>query len=202
MSEQRTRAEALFREVRRCTRCEDLPLGPRPLFQADPAARILLAGQAPGRVTHARGRPFDDVSGDRLRAWLGVDRDIFYDPRCFALVPMGFCYPGTGRGGDLPPRPACAAAWRSPILAQLPAVELTLLLGRYALAWHLPSEARRPLTQVVRRWREFWPALLPLPHPSPRNQRWLRANPYFEAEILPAVRERVGALLRGGGAKS
>lgn len=189
--------EAFFDEIRACTRCKGLPLGPKPIFQAGRSARILIVGQAPGRITHARGRPFDDASGDRLRGWLGVDRETFYDPEQFALIPMGFCYPGTGKSGDLPPRPECAETWRSPMLSRLPQIRLTLVLGRYALAWHLPERARDTLKVVVADWRRHWPALLALPHPSPRNQRWFRDNPHFERDVLPALRRQVRELVPG-----
>ncbi|WP_207226498.1 uracil-DNA glycosylase family protein [Corticibacter populi] len=187
----------LLRQVRACRHCAaSLPLPPRPIVQAGARARILIAGQAPGRITHERGIPFDDASGERLRRWLGVDRASFYDPDCFAILPMGFCYPGRGAHGDLPPRPECAPLWRQPLLDALPRIETTLLLGQYALAWHLPAQRGQRLTDTVRNWRTLWPAYVPLPHPSPRNQLWLRRNPWFEAELLPALRARVAALLR------
>jgi uracil-DNA glycosylase len=187
--------DALLAEVRACRLCEaHLPLGPRPVVQLDARARILIAGQAPGRRVHASGLPFDDPSGDRLRDWLGVDRAVFYDPARLAIVPMGFCYPGTGTSGDLPPRPECAPAWRAKLLANLGKLELTLAIGQYAQRWHL-GPSRRSLTEVVRGWRDHWPATLPLPHPSPRNNRWLRNNPWFEAEVVPVLRERVAAIL-------
>lgn len=185
----------LLDEVRACTRCAaSLPLGPRPVVQADPAARLLIVGQAPGRRVHETGIPFNDPSGERLRDWLGLSREIFYDARRVALVPMGFCYPGTGRSGDLPPRPECAATWRARLLAGLPGIRLTLIIGQYAQAWHLP-ESRESLTARVAAWREFWPERVPLPHPSPRNNLWLKRNPWFEAELLPVLRQRVAALL-------
>lgn len=190
---------ALLKEVRQCRICEDLPLGPRPVLQAGRSARILIASQAPGRRAHASGLPFDDASGDRLRDWLGVDRDMFYDPALFAIVPMGFCFPGTGRGGDLPPRPECAPAWRNAVLEKLPRLALTLAIGQYAIAWHLPQQRKVALTETVRQWRNHWPALLPMPHPSPRNNRWLKQNPFFEAEILPVLRARVAELIAPGG---
>lgn len=186
---------ALLREVRACVLCAaHLPLGPRPVLQLHRGARILVAGQAPGRKVHASGRPFTDASGDRLRDWLGVDESTFYDPERLAIMPMGFCYPGTGRSGDLPPRPECAATWRAALLAKLPALELTLVIGQYALAYHLP-EATGSLTETVRDWRRHWPTLVPLPHPSPRNNLWLRNNPWFERDVLPALRARVRTLL-------
>ena len=187
----------LLDQVRQCARCADLPLGPRPIVQAGARARVLIAGQAPGRHTHERGRPFDDASGERLRDWLGVDEATFYDPDRFAILPMAFCYPGTGAGGDLPPPTTCAKLWRGALLERLPRVELTLLLGRHALAWHWKREGRHPpatLTEAVRDWRRNWPALAPLPHPSPRNNRWLKRNPWFAEELLPAVRQRVAEL--------
>jgi len=187
---------ALLREIRACRICaEALAHEPRPVVQADAAARILVVGQAPGRKVHASGKPFDDVSGDVLREWMGIDRDTFYDPKRLAIVPMGFCYPGTEKGGDLPPRPECAPAWRAPLLGQLPNIELTLVIGRYALDWHLDGRGR-PVADVVRAWRDTYPALIPTPHPSPRNRLWLRRNPWFEGEVVPRIRERVAALLR------
>ncbi|MGB0220657.1 MAG: uracil-DNA glycosylase family protein [Sinimarinibacterium flocculans] len=194
----RTRGDALSKllgEVRACRLCEAvLPMAPRPLLQLDRSARILIAGQAPGRRTQEAGVPFADVSGDRLRDWLGVDRDTFYDARRIAILPMGFCFPGSGKGGDLPPRPECAATWRTRLLAQLPRLQLTLVIGQYAAAWHLPQASGLRLTDLAADWRRYWPRLLPMPHPSPRNQRWLRDNPWFAAEVLPALRERVKAL--------
>jgi uracil-DNA glycosylase len=192
----RLRTRDLLQRVRGCRACEPaLPEGARPVLQLDPAARVLIAGQAPGRRVHETGVPFQDASGKRLRQWMQVSSDTFYDPRRIAILPMGFCYPGTGRSGDAPPRPECAPLWREPLLACLPRLELTLVLGRYAIASHLGSSAAsRPLTETVRRWRDYWPELLPLPHPSPRNNPWLRQNPWFAEELLPALRARLGEL--------
>lgn len=187
--------DALLARARACTICEGLPLGPAPLLQAGNNARILIASQAPGSKTHVKGRPFDDASGKRLRQWLGVSEEQFYDPENFAILPMGFCYPGTGAGGDLPPRPECAPTWREPLLQAMPRIELTLVLGQYALDWHLGTRKSRTLTDTVKRWQEFWPDLLPLPHPSPRNIRWFMANPWFEAEVIPVLQDRVRGLL-------
>lgn len=185
----------LLRRVRACTLCAPfLPLGPRPVFQWHPDAKILIAGQAPGRKVHESGIPFDDASGDRLRAWLGVSREQFYEARQIALLPMGFCYPGTGKSGDLPPRPECAIEWREPLLAGLNSLELTLVLGSYAQAWHLAGP-RQNVTSAVQAWQEHWPRKLALPHPSPRNNLWLRRNPWFEAELLPMLRKRVADIL-------
>lgn len=185
-------------EIRACDICRaDLPLGPRPVFQAHPKARILIAGQAPGRKVHETGIPFNDPSGVRLRAWLGVAREEFYDPDVFAIIPMGFCYPGTAKGGDLPPRPECAEHWRAKLLAELPNIRLTLALGRYAQNWHLGERtSSRPLSETVRNWRSHLARnCIPLPHPSPRNIRWFKSNPWFEDEVVPAVRDRVRKLL-------
>lgn len=187
---------ALLREVRGCTHCAaQLPEGPRPVVQADARARILIAGQAPGRKVHASGVPFDDASGDRLRAWMGLDRALFYDPRLIALVPMGFCYPGRAASGDAPPRPECAPRWRTRVLDALPAIELTLVIGQYAMAWHLAGRHRR-VTDSVAAWREHADAaIVPLPHPSPRNVGWFLRHPWFDAELVPALRARVAALV-------
>jgi len=190
------RLRRLLKEVRACTICAaDLPQGPRPVLQADLLARILIAGQAPGSKVHASGVPFDDASGERLRQWMGIGRDQFYDPQLVAILPMGFCYPGAGTSGDLPPRRECAPQWRAQLLHAMPRIELTLVIGQYAMAWHLPGEVSRNLTETVRAWREHWPATLPLPRPSPRNNIWLKANPWFELDVLPAVRARVRSLL-------
>ena len=187
--------DALLARARACSLCEGLPLGPAPLLQAGTNARILIASQAPGSKTHVKGRPFDDASGKRLRQWLGVSEEQFYNPELFAILPMGFCYPGTSASGDLPPRPECAPAWREPLLQAMPQIELTLVLGQYALDWHLGTRKSRTLTDTVKRWQEFWPDLLPLPHPSPRNIRWFMANPWFEAEVIPLLQDRIRALL-------
>ena len=192
-----TAYERLLKDIRSCTLCAvHLPLGPRPVLQVDPAARILIVGQAPGREVHETGIPFNDPSGDRLRQWLGVTREQFYDANIFALVPMGFCYPGKGPGGDLPPRPECANAWRARVLNGLPRVQLTLLLGRYALDWHLKDYACSTLQETVRDWpAHFANGVVPLPHPSPRNIRWFKANPWFETDVIPALRKRVKIVL-------
>lgn len=188
---------ALLGRVRACTLCaSDLPLGPRPVLQAQAAARILIAGQAPGRKVHASGIPFDDVSGERLRSWLGLSREHFYDPQQIAILPMGFCYPGTGRAGDLPPRPECAPIWRDALLARLPHIELTLVLGRHALPYHVPG-AKGTLAEIMRNGTSQDAAVVVLPHPSPRNQLWLRRNPWFEAEQLPLLRGRIAKALAG-----
>jgi uracil-DNA glycosylase len=191
-----TRLPLLLKEVRACTICAaHLPLGPRPVLQVDAKARILIVGQAPGSKVHASGVPFDDASGDRLRQWMGVERALFYDSKTVAILPMGFCYPGTGKSGDLPPRRECAPQWRAPLLAAMPNIELTLVIGQYAIAWHLPDVSATNLTETVRAWREHWPAVLPLPHPSPRNNIWLKANPWFNDEVVPMLQARVRVLV-------
>ncbi len=187
--------ESLLSEVRACTLCsKHLPLGPRPVLQLHPKAKILIAGQAPGSKVHASGVPFDDASGNRLREWLGMTREVFYDPEKVAILPMGFCFPGTGKSGDYPPRPECAPAWRKQLLAQLPNVELTLVLGRYAQAYHF-GDASTSVTALVKAWKTYWPKTVPLPHPSPRNNLWLRRNPWFEEEVLPTLRQHLSNVL-------
>lgn len=189
---------ALMQRILACQTCaKNLPLAPKPILQTDPRASILIAGQAPGRRAHDCGVPFDDASGDRLRSWLGVDRATFYDPARFAIVPMGFCYPGKGRGGDAPPRPECAEQWHTPLLEALPNIQLTLVLGRYALAYHLPQYRRSTVTDAVGDWQSLWPRYLALPHPSPRNQAWFKRNRWFEEEVLPSLRAQVSILVSG-----
>lgn len=190
----------LLSTIRACRHCEErLPLGPRPVLRAGAGARLLIVGQAPGTRVHASGVPWDDPSGDRLREWLQLGPEQFYDERRVAIVPMGFCYPGKGKSGDLPPDPDCAPKWHGPLLERMPKLELVLLVGRYAQDYYLDAPKDK-LTERVRRWRDFGPRFFPLPHPSPRNNLWLRRNPWFEAEVLPALRERVAGLgLYGGG---
>ena len=172
-----------------------LPHGPRPVVQLHPNAKILIVGQARGAKVHASGVPFDDPSGVRLRDWLGLSKAQFYDPKTVALLPMGLCFPGRGSSGDLPPRPECAPTWRTQLLSCLPEVEFTIVLGQYAQAYHFP-EVRGSLTDNVTAWRQFWPQRVPLPHPSPRNNRWLKRNPWFETEVLPALKGRIDDILK------
>ena len=191
--------EALLAEVRACTRCAAaLPLGPRPVLRAGSGARILIVGQAPGTRVHASGIPWDDPSGVRLRQWLDVSPETFYDTTKLAIIPMGFCYPGRdARGGDRPPRPECAPLWHRRLLALLPDIELTVLIGSYAQRYYLGERAHRALTDTVRHWQDYGPAYLPTPHPSPRNTLWLKRNAWFEAEVVPELRARVHGLLGG-----
>lgn len=185
----------LLQAVRACDLCSaSLPLGPRPVLQCHGSARILIAGQAPGRKVHESGVPFQDASGDRLRSWLGMTQDVFYDERKVAILPMGFCFPGTGTSGDLPPRPECAPAWRRELLGHLKNIRLTLVIGQYAQAHHLRN-AGSSVTEVVQAWREYWPSVVPLPHPSPRNNRWIVQNRWFVENLLPALRTRVAEVL-------
>ena len=185
----------LLAEVRACRLCaEHLPLGPRPVLQLDGRARVLIAGQAPGTRVHETGVAFTDPSGDRLRDWLGVTRQEFYDPAFFAILPMGMCYPGRGKSGDLPPRIECAAHWREKLLAQAPDLKLCLAIGQYAIRWHLRDDTRT-LTEIVREWTAQPRGLMALPHPSPRNNLWLRRNPWFEQEVVPLLQKRVRVAL-------
>jgi len=186
----------LIKRVRDCTLCNPyLPFAAKPVIQIHANARILIAGQAPGRKVHKTGIPFDDPSGQRLRSWIGVDSEIFYSPEKIAILPMGFCYPGTGRSGDLPPRPECAKTWRKILLAQMPDIQLTLLIGHYAQQWHLQNSRKSNLTETVQAWQEYWPTVLPLPHPSPRNNFWLKKNPWFENDVIPPLRQKVSQIL-------
>jgi uracil-DNA glycosylase len=179
----------LIDSVRQCRICaQSLPLGPRPVLQVHPQAKILIAGQAPGRRVHESGIPFDDASGDRLREWLGVTKESFYDETKFAILPMGFCYPGTGKSGDLPPRPECAETWRQQLLQNLPQIALTLVIGQFAQRWHL-IRTHKNLTETVRAWQDYGPHTIPLPHPSPRNNIWLKKNPWFSESLLPHLRK-------------
>ncbi|MHA1536257.1 MAG: uracil-DNA glycosylase family protein [Alphaproteobacteria bacterium] len=189
--------EALLAEIRACTICAgDLPLGPRPVLRASPTARVMIVGQAPGTRVHQSGVPWDDPSGKRLRQWLGLEAETFYDEARIAIVPSGFCYPGRHeRGGDLPPRPECAPRWHPPLLAAMPDISLTLLVGQYAQANFLGKRRKRTLTETVRAWRDYLPQYVPTPHPSWRSTNWLKKNPWFETEILPEIRQRLHALL-------
>jgi uracil-DNA glycosylase len=200
--------DALATSVRACRLCRDRPAGalphePRPILQGSATARLCIASQAPGTRAHASGVPFQDPSGTRLRAWLDLDEPAFYDAATVAIVPMGACFPGQdAKGGDLPPRRECAGQWRSGLFAAMPDLELILVIGGYAQAWHLGEDFRDGLTGTVRRWREILaaprkPRVLPLPHPSWRNNGWIRTNPWFEAELLPVLRAEVRTILRG-----
>lgn len=182
--------------ARACMRCKDsLPFGPRPAFQLHAAAKILIVGQAPGTRVHQSGRPFTDPSGDRLRQWLGVDKSTFYDPRVFAILPAGLCYPGVNpKGGDKPPVPVCGPYWHGRIRPMLSNVSLTLLVGQYGQKLYLEKRRRRTLTETVQAWRDFGPDIIPTPHPSWRVSGWLKRNPWFEADAVPEIQARVVAI--------
>ncbi|MGH8493408.1 MAG: uracil-DNA glycosylase family protein [Moraxellaceae bacterium] len=185
----------LLDEVRACTLCADhLPLGPRPILQFSPTARILIASQAPGRRVHGSGIPFEDASGDRLREWMGIGRDVFYDETRIAILPMGFCYPGKAASGDAPPRKECAPQWRQRLMDEFIGLELVLAIGAYSQAWHLPK-AKGSLTERVKDWQRFGD-VMPLPHPSPLNNVWLSKNRWFEQEVVPALQARIKTLLK------
>jgi len=199
MVSQKNKLHDLLKEVRACEICApDLPLGPRPTVVAKSSAKIMIIGQAPGTKVHETGIPWSDPSGDRLRNWLRVTREIFYDGSKIAIMPMGFCYPGRlERGGDNPPRPECAPAWHEKILAGLPDIELTLLVGMSAQKYYLAEQNKKTLTETVRHWQEFAPAMIPTPHPSWRTTAWLKKNLWFEAELLPVLQQKVRKLLEG-----
>jgi uracil-DNA glycosylase len=182
----------LLTEIRQCTACEPhLSHGANPVIQAHPNARLLIIGQAPGIKVHESSIPWNDASGERLREWLGMDSDTFYHEQKVAIVPMGFCYPGKGKSGDLPPRKECAALWHQKVLQSLPNIQMTLLIGQYAQNYYLKDKATSTLTETVRNWQAWAPEFLPLPHPSPRNNIWLKKSPWFESEVIPYIRKHV-----------
>jgi len=186
--------DALLAEIRACA--GEWPHEPRPVVRVSAQTRLLICGQAPGRRVHESGLPFDDPSGDRLRGWMGIDRETFYGHPAIGAAGMAFCFPGTDpKGGDYPPPPRCAALWRARLMADLPKVELTLLVGLLAQRWSLGARAGASMTETVARWREFGPGIIPMPHPSWRNTGWLKRNPWFEAEVAPYLRARVRVLL-------
>ncbi|MFB9055123.1 uracil-DNA glycosylase family protein [Mariniflexile ostreae] len=186
----------LLKDIRQCTICEKhLPLGPRPVLSADKNSKIVIVGQAPGTKVHASGIPWDDQSGNTLRTWLNVSSEDFYDATKFAILPMGFCYPGRGKSGDLPPRPECAPQWQKPLFDNMPHVKLVLLIGMYAQKYYLKKQAKKNLTETVRHYHDYLPKYFPLPHPSPRNRFWLAKNPWFEFEVLPELQEQVKILI-------
>jgi uracil-DNA glycosylase len=186
----------LLHEVRNCRACEAyLPLGPRPIIQVSASARILIVGQAPGKAVHESGIPWDDASGESLRRWMGVTAETFYDSDKTAIIPIGYCYPGRGKSGDLPPRRECAELWLDKLLAHLPKIRLTLLVGQYAQKHFLGSQRKPSLTATVESWNTYAPGFFPLPHPSPRNTPWLRRHPWFEERLLPELHHRVAQAL-------
>ncbi len=187
----------LLRDIRACRLCEaHLPHGPQPVLQASSTARLCVLGQAPGLRVHETGLSFNDRSGDRLRAWMGIDRTTFYDDSKLAIAAMAFCFPGyDAQGHDLPPRRECAQAWRSRLFDALPEFKLVLLVGRHAQQWHLGAHVRESLTETVRAWRDYEPRYIPLPHPSWRNTGWLKKHSWFQEDLLPCLRARVAAAL-------
>lgn len=186
----------LLHEIRGCRICEgSLPLGPRPVLRASPCSKILIVGQAPGTKVHASGIPWDDASGKELRRWMDVDASLFYNEEIFGIVPMGFCYPGRGKGGDLPPMSICAPTWHERLLRQMPKLNLILLIGHYAQHFYLGKSKKKNLTETVMNYGEYLPRFFPLVHPSPRNKLWQRRNPWFEEEVVPALREKVWQLI-------
>lgn len=187
---------SLLEEVTACRLCEaHLPHPPRPVVRASATSRLLIVGQAPGRRVHETGIPWNDPSGDLLRAWLRLDREQFYDETRIAIVPTGFCYPGKGKQGDLPPRSECAPQWHDRFLAAMPKIGLTLLIGSHAQAYYLGEKRKPTLTETVENFKEYLPHFFPLPHPSPRNRLWLKRNPWFEKDVLPELRKRVQKIL-------
>jgi uracil-DNA glycosylase len=188
--------KTLLEEIKQCTICKKhLVLGPRPVVSAHPNSKIIIIGQAPGTKVHASGIPWNDASGNQLRKWLNVTDNTFYDATKFAIIPMGFCYPGKGKTGDLPPRPECAPQWHNLLFDELKQVELVILIGMYAQKYYLGKETKKTLTETVRNYKAYLPKYLPLPHPSPRNRFWLAKNPWFDVEVLPELRERVKMIL-------
>ncbi|WP_026950245.1 uracil-DNA glycosylase family protein [Algoriphagus mannitolivorans] len=188
--------QATLEAIRACTLCEkSLPLGPRPVFSIDSKSKILIIGQAPGTKVHHSGIPWNDPSGDELRRWLQVDRETFYNPEIFGIMPMGFCYPGRGKGGDLPPRKECAPQWHQILREMMPEVRLILLIGSFAQAYYLGNKRKKNLTETVQSFKEYQPDFFPLVHPSPRNRMWMRRNPWFEKEILSELRINIFRLI-------
>jgi uracil-DNA glycosylase len=190
--------DSLLRSVQGCRVCAaHLPVGPRPVLQAGATARILIVGQAPGAKVHASGIPWSDASGERLRRWMAIDEGAFYDEQKVAILPMGFCYPGRAASGDLPPRRECAPLWHPRLLAHTPQIELTLLIGAHAQARFLRDLGHASVTATTRDWRAHAPRIIPLPHPSPRNVAWFKANPWFEGDLLPVLQRQVRGILDG-----
>ncbi len=188
--------QELLSKISACEVCKDhLLLGPRPVVTANPSAKIMIVGQAPGTKVHASGIPWDDVSGKQLRKWLNISNETFYDETKIAIVPMGFCYPGKGKTGDLPPRPECAPLWHQSLVDKMPNIELVLLIGMYAQKYYLKEKAKKTLTETVDNFKEFLPKYLPLPHPSPRNRFWLTKNPWFDVEVVPELQKRIAKIL-------
>ena len=189
--------QTLLQHIKDCTICEaHLPLGARPVVTAHKESKIIIIGQAPGIKVHNSGIPWDDASGKQLRKWLDVTNETFYDTKNFAIIPMGFCYPGKGKSGDLPPRPECAPQWHQKLLKHMPNVELVLLIGMYAQKYYLKKDAKRTLTETVANFNAYLPNYMPLPHPSPRNRFWFSKNPWFETDVLPILKQKVAEIVQ------
>ncbi len=189
--------QSLLSNIRTCNVCKaHLPLGPRPIVSGHPNARIIIIGQAPGTKVHASGIPWDDASGKQLRKWLNIADDVFYDETKIAIVPMGFCYPGKGKSGDLPPRPECAPLWHQQLLDHMPNIEMIILIGHYAQKYYLAKKGKATLTETVKAYHEYLPQFFPLPHPSPRNRFWLTKNPWFDKNIVPVLQQKVEEVLK------
>lgn len=190
-----SKLRTLTKEIRACTQCtRELPFQPNPIVRPSNNAKVLIIGQAPGTKVHETSISWNDASGNKLREWMGVDRTIFYDDTKVAIMPMGFCYPGKGKSGDLPPRPECAPMWHPQLLNLMPQIELTLLIGMYAQKYYLQNKKKKNLTETVRSWKQYAPYYLPMPHPSPRNKLWLKKNEWFELEVVPELKKRVKKL--------
>ncbi|MBD81475.1 MAG: IclR family transcriptional regulator [Crocinitomicaceae bacterium] len=187
---------ALLSEIKNCTVCsQHLPFPPRPVLSASPNSKIVIIGQAPGTKVNESGIPWDDKSGENLRRWLNLNNETFYDPKKIAIIPMGFCYPGKGKSGDLPPRKECAPLWHEQLFDHLKEVELIVLIGKYAQEYYLKEQMKKTLTETVRNFEAYLPRYLVLPHPSPRNNIWMKKNPWFERELLPQAKAIIGQLL-------
>lgn len=200
LSETESNLQELLKQVRNCQVCKDyLPLGPKPVLRARTGARILIVGQAPGTAVHRSGIPWNDPSGDTLRQWMGIDRAVFYDENNIAIIPMGFCYPGKGKSGDLPPRKECAPLWHKPLLELLPERKLTILAGSYAIRYYLPAAGSSGIQETILNYRmHLRNGMFPVVHPSPRNRLWLKKNPWFETEVVTALKLEVARVLSSG----
>ena len=192
----RKKLDALTLDIRACTICKKhLPFPPKPVVRPSHSAKIIIVGQAPGTKVHESGIPWNDQSGAKLREWMGIDKDIFYDNKRIAIMPTGFCYPGKGKSGDLPPRPECAPTWHPLLLKLMPQIELMLLIGMYSQKYYLRENNKKTLTETVKAWKEYGPDYLPMPHPSPRNKLWLKKNPWFEKNVVPTLKRRIQELI-------
>lgn len=189
--------QQLLQEIKACTVCAaSLQLGPNPVVKAHPNSKILIIGQAPGTKVHASSKPWDDPSGVQLRKWMNLDEEAFYNVENIAIVPMGFCYPGKGKTGDLPPRPECAPLWHQALLDKMPNLELTLLIGQYAQKYYLKKQRKKNLTETVRNFQDYLPNFIPVPHPSPRNRFWMTKNPWFGQDVVPVLQQRIKEVLK------